>query len=202
MNSSDIIKPLSTPVLILAAGASRRMGRPKALLPWGAGSLLDRAIIQARCLGAEVWVIGGCYYPLMRYRCQQQPRRWLYNPAWDEGMASSLRLGLQSAPASVAGAFIVLVDQPLIAEDGLRQLREAAAAAPGMAVAADYGGRPGAPAYLPRSFWPAAMALRGDRGAARLLRQAQARRLTLPGAATDLDTLADWRRHRAQAGSQ
>ncbi len=184
------------PVLVLAAGASRRMGRAKTLLPWGEGCLLDRALAQARCLGADTWVIGGRYYPLMRYRCRQQPRRWLFNPEWPEGIASSLRLGLQAMPSSVAGAFVVLADQPLIDEEALSRLREAARNAPAIAAAADYGGRPGAPAYLPRAIWPAVMALRGDKGASAALHQARARLLIMPGASADVDTPADWRRYR------
>lgn len=197
--SADVADSSRPPVLVLAAGASRRMGRAKALLPWGEGCLLDRALVQARWLGPDVWVIGGRYYPLMRYRCRQQPRRWLFNPAWPEGMASSLRLGLQAMPPSVPGAFVILVDQPLMTREALLRLRAAARDAPGAAAAADYGGRPGAPAYLPRAIWPAVMAVQGDRGAATALRQAQARLLTMPGAATDLDTPADWHRYREQA---
>lgn len=201
MNDSAEVRVTEAPVLILAAGASRRMGRAKALLPWGEGCLLDRALVQARCLGDETWVIGGRYYPLMRYRCRVQPRRWLFNPDWPEGMASSLRLGLQAMPASAAGAFVVLVDQPLVDEESLSRLRKAARAAPRMAAAADYQGRPGAPAYLPRAIWPAVMAVQGDRGAAAALRQSGARLLTMPGAVADVDTPADWRRYREQGGS-
>lgn len=198
--STDGRRRPEAPVLVLAAGASRRMGRAKPLMRWGEGCLLDRALTQARSLGADTWVIGGRYYPLMRYRCRLQPRHWLFNPEWPEGMASSLRLGLQAMPTAVAGAFVVLVDQPLIDEEALSRLREAAAASPKIAAAADYGGRPGAPAYLPRAVWPAVMAVQGDRGAAVALRQTRTRLVNMPGALADVDTPEDWRRCQEWAG--
>jgi hypothetical protein len=61
------------PVLLLAAGASRRMGRAKALLPLpGGGTLLERALAQARQLSPEVRVVAGARYPI-RFRCRRHP---------------------------------------------------------------------------------------------------------------------------------
>ncbi len=189
------------PVLVLAAGASRRMGRAKATLGWGEGSLLDHAIGQGRVLGSQVWVVAGCRYPMIRYRCGARPWRWVFNPDWEEGMASSLRAGLAALPPHGAGCFVLLVDQPLIRAESLRALASAARADPERPVAADHGGRPGVPAYLPRGLWPRLMGLRGDRGAAAVLRAQGARTLVLPGSDQDLDTLADWRRWRPMAGT-
>ncbi|WP_404361905.1 NTP transferase domain-containing protein [Marinobacter sp.] len=182
------------PAIVLAAGASRRMGRAKALLPWAKGNLLDQAVGQAWCLGDEVWVVAGCRYPLIRYRCRRQPSGWLRNPEWEEGMASSLRRGLGALPAAAAGAFVVLVDQPLITLESLQPLADHARADPARAVAADYNGRPGAPAWLPRSLWPAISRITGDRGAASVLAAAAAHRVRVPGSELDLDTLEDWRK--------
>ncbi|MDX1633388.1 MAG: nucleotidyltransferase family protein [Marinobacter sp.] len=187
------------PVLILAAGASRRMGRSKAMLSWGEGSLLDHAMGQGLCLGPRVWVVAGCRYPLLRYRCRRRPYRWLFNERWPEGMASSLQTGLAALPVDVPGCFVLLVDQPLIAPASLQALAAAAEARPDQPVAADHGGRPGVPAYLPRGLWPELMELRGDRGAAQVLRRKGAHTIRMAGCDRDLDTPAQWRRWRSLA---
>ncbi len=163
------------------------------MLGWGSGSLLDHAIDQARVLSTSVWVVSGCYYPVSRYRVTRRPSRWVYNPDWHLGMASSLRAGLGALPASCPGVFVVLVDQPLVSTESLVQLRKSAEHQRHQAIAADHQGRPGAPAYLPRRLWPAIGTLEGDRGAGQILRQVGAQTLIMPGAETDADTPADWR---------
>lgn len=187
-----------SPVLVLAAGASRRMGRPKALLTAGRQNLLERAISNASCLSRDITVVAGCQYPLVRYRCRRQPAAWVYADHWPEGMAASLRAGIESLRPAVKGVFILLVDQPLIAEDSLMALGRAAAEAPGRPFAADYNGKPGAPAYIPRRLWPDLLALEGDRGASGILARAGAGTLAMPGAQWDVDTPEDWQQVRVQ----
>lgn len=180
-------------VLVLAAGASRRMGGAKALLPVGCGTLLDHAIGQARLLGGPVTVVAGGWYPLVRYRCRVQPAAWLVARDWKEGMSASLKIGVASLGPGIKGVFVVLLDQPLIQPDALLALAEAARANPSRPVAADLEGRPGAPAYIPRRLWAQIMALKGDRGAAAILARNGAARLIMAGACSDVDTPDDWR---------
>lgn len=179
------------PALVLAAGASRRFGASKALARYGDQSLLDQAIGQALRLSTDVRVVTGCRGPLLRLRACRRPTSWLFTEHWPEGMSASLKQGLETLPRTAAGVFIVLVDQPLLDMAGLDQLREAARREPGKAVAADYHGRPGVPAYLPRWLWPAALTLEGDRGAGQILKAAAARRLSIAGVAADVDTPQD-----------
>lgn len=187
-------KYASRPAVVLAAGSSSRMGRAKGLLSWGELTLLGRAIDQARTLSTDVWVVAGCYYPLLRYRTGRQPTRWVFNPDWREGLSSSLRAGLAALPARAVGAYVLLADQPLIPSSGLMQLRRAAEREPTSPVATDYDGRPGVPAYLPRALWAQLSDLEGDRGAAGVLAAAGAARISLPGAELDVDTPSDWRK--------
>ncbi|MDX1757152.1 MAG: nucleotidyltransferase family protein [Marinobacter sp.] len=182
------------PVLLLAAGASSRLGRAKALLPWGQGILLDHAIGQARVLGAQITVVGGARYPLIRYRSRYRNVRWVYAQHWVAGQSASLSTGLLSMPNGVPGVFVLLVDQPLLASAGLRALRRAAQLQPRLAAGADYGGQAGAPAYLPRGLWPEILKLQGDQGAGRVLRRVGARRIPVAGVRDDLDSPADWLR--------
>lgn len=189
------------PVLILAAGASRRFGRPKALLTLREGSgfgrtLLDCAIGQGRLLSRDVRVVCGAWYPLVRFRCRAQPSRWVKVADWDSGMAASLAAGIRSLGPAVKGVFILVADQPLLDRQALKAFGEAARCFPDQPAAADYGQRPGVPAYLPRWLWPEVLALEGDRGAGHILALAHATRLEIPGVHDDIDTPEDWKRIR------
>ena len=182
------------PVLVLAAGASRRLGRPKALLPIGDRIMLDRAIAQARQLGKRITVVTGGGYPLIRFRCRQSVSAWHYASGWEEGMAASLRSGIESLGPRAKGVFIILLDQPLITGDDLAHLSRAARSSPRVPIAADIHGRPAAPAYIPRYLWPEILLLEGDRGAASVLARHGAVTLPISGAFSDVDTMDDWRR--------
>lgn len=194
------------PVLILAAGASSRLGRPKALLPLMPGNraetdsrnhtLLDAAIGQGRVLSPDIRVVCGAWYPLIRFRCRRQPSSWLRVPDWHEGMSASLSAGLRSLGPAVKGVFVLVADQPLLDLNALAAFGKAARCVPEQPIAADYGGRPGVPAYLPRWLWPLVLDLEGDRGAGRLLAEVRATRVDIPGVHDDVDTPADWRRIR------
>ncbi|MBK1871995.1 nucleotidyltransferase family protein [Marinobacter sp. 1-3A] len=189
------------PALVLAAGASSRFGRPKALLKvsgeQGRGHiLLDNAIGQARLLSRDVRVACGAWYPLIRFRCSQQPSSWVPVPDWHEGMAASLVAGIRSLGPRARGVFVLVVDQPLLDRDALQAFGEAVRCFPKTPAAADYGRRPGVPAYLPRWLWPDVLTLEGDRGAGGLLAEANATRMDIPGVHDDIDTPEDWARIR------
>ncbi len=190
------------PVLVLAAGASRRMGRSKALLPAHSGTLLDHAIGQAKLLGAPVTVITGCWYPLVRYRCRVYPSAWIYNRDWCKGMSASLKAGVGSMGPQAKGVFVVLLDQPLIESCALTALAQAARSNPSQPFAADMQGAPGAPAYIPRRLWPQVMMLEGDKGAAAILARNGATRIAMAGAGSDVDTPGDWRHISRQLSEQ
>lgn len=196
---------------MLAAGASRRFGRPKALLTLRKGfeenqehgqpcTLLDCAIGQGGLLSRDVRVVCGAWYPLVRFRCRAQPSRWVPVADWQSGMAASLAAGIRSLGPHVKGVFVLVGDQPLLDRQALKAFAEAARNVPGQPAAADYGRRPGVPAYLPRWMWPDVLALKGDRGAGRLLTLANATRLSIPGVHDDIDTPEDWLRIREAIG--
>lgn len=182
------------PVLLLAAGASRRLGRAKALLSMGREILLERAIDQAAEFGGRVTIVVGGDYPLIRYRCRRSAPCWRYAPDWEEGMAASLRFGIRSLGPHAKGVFVMLMDQPLIVNGDLAYLARVAREAPDSPVAADIHGRPGAPAYIPRRLWSELLKLEGDRGAAAVLLRHRARTLPVNGVFDDVDTMAEWQR--------
>ncbi|SFR77837.1 molybdenum cofactor cytidylyltransferase/nicotine blue oxidoreductase [Marinobacter daqiaonensis] len=181
------------PALVLAAGASRRLGRPKALLRFRGEPLLDHAIRQARLISADVRVMTGCRAPLLRYYSRRPPTSWQRVDNWAEGMSASLTAGIGTLPTSAAGVFVILVDQPVLDHEQLKKFGARARAHPWQPLAAEYNGHPGVPAYLPRWLWPEVSALRGGRGAGGLLKAANACRMTIDGVLQDVDTREDWR---------
>ncbi|ROU01836.1 nucleotidyltransferase family protein [Marinobacter sp. R17] len=190
--------------IVLAAGASRRMGRPKAALSYCGKSLLSHAIDHARSLsGGPVYAVVGGDYPLVRFRCASQPDRWLFNHDWPTGMASSLRAGLDAMPVMTRGVYVLLVDQPEITPGFWEAFRETVVRSAGRRpVAADLGGFSGAPAFLPRALWPELMQLSGDAGAGAVLRRRETLRVPAPGADRDVDTPADMQRLRGVQTSE
>ena len=95
--------------VILAAGASERMGRPKALLAWGDTTLLEYALREARAAGVEdlVVVLG----PATRHLQLGTPTA--FNPDPDAGRSASIRIGSQALPDGVGTILIQSVDQPV-----------------------------------------------------------------------------------------
>ena len=148
--------------LVLAAGAGRRMGRPKAFLRLDGRTFADRAV--------QALLDGGCRRPV---QAVVQPGTELPgsvvstpNPLWAEGMSTSLRLGL--IELSVRGddaAVVTLVDTPLVSGEHVRRLVSAWADGARVAVAS-YGGVLRTPVLLGYEHWLAATGLAvGDVGA-------------------------------------
>jgi CTP:molybdopterin cytidylyltransferase MocA len=153
--------------LLLAAGAGRRMGLPKALVTDEGGSWLVRGVELLQdggcgrvtvVLGAEVVRAGSLLVDL--------DVTVTVADDWAEGMGASLRAGLRSLAGSTHdGALVSLVDLPdLVPEVVARVL--AAASGPAALARATYDGRPGHPVLLGRDHWPGVIETAvGDQGA-------------------------------------
>ncbi|AVM00406.1 molybdopterin-guanine dinucleotide biosynthesis protein MobA [Gordonia iterans] len=149
---------MHTDGLILAAGAGRRRGLPKALVP-GALDGAVAALTAGGCTGVTV-VLGA--------RADQAlplvPRgaRVIVAADWAAGMSASLRAGLSAATGDAV--LVHLVDLPDVGPAVIRRLLTRAA--PDALARAVYGGRPGHPVLIGRDHLePAAAAAAGDRGA-------------------------------------
>lgn len=188
--------------LLLAAGGGRRLGgRPKALLEFRGGPLVEHAV---RVLGeggcAPVHVVVGAGAAEVRARLGTTGAVLVENPDWPRGMGASLRAGLSSLaastePAAVSAVLVTLVDQPRVGAAAVARVLAAHRAGARLAAAA-YGGERGHPVLLAREHWAgAARAADGDMGArAYLRRHAAAVRLVECGdvaAPDDVDTPDD-----------
>jgi molybdenum cofactor cytidylyltransferase len=195
---SPVSRSLKFGAVILAAGASSRMGASKQLLPLDGRPLLVRAVEAA--LSSPAWpvvIVLGANAETIRPILARLPVLIVENPAWAEGMASSLRAGittLRQFSRMLDAALIALCDQPAFSADVIAQLVAAQQASGRSIVAARYSGRNGAPALFLREHFPTLAALTGEEGARTLLNGDPARvaAIDLPALALDLDTPADY----------
>ena len=149
---------------MLAGGESRRMGEPKLLLEHAGQSLLSGAISKLRAVTDECISVVGAYAELYTPVAEQAGATVVRNPAWAEGLASSVRAGVAALPAEVTAALIVLPDQPFVEQAHLQALLDEHAASGAPLVFSGYRNILGAPALLHRSLFPKVQTLRGDAG--------------------------------------
>ena len=156
--------------VLLAAGAGRRMGVPKALLRDAAGeSWLFRSVEALREGGCEdVTVVLGAAADEALPLLDGAGVDVVVAADWDEGMGASLRAGLRSLGPDADAAVVSLVDLPDVGPEVVRRVVAAADGAASLARAA-YGGVPGHPVLIGRGHWAGVSGLRDRRpGGARL----------------------------------
>ena len=158
--------------LVLAAGGSRRLGRPKQLERWGSATLLDRVLEHVRRFPVdETWIVLGAEIEAVMEGVDLTDIGIIENPEWEEGLAASLRVGLDALTrlSKADAAFIVLGDQPEIPDEVAEKLAEAWKVTKHLAVVPKYRYTWGNPVLVSRDLWPRLMSLEGDEGARRLL---------------------------------
>lgn len=192
--------------LLLAAGASQRMGKIKALLPWGRVTILRHLLQEASASGnGEILMVTGAYREEVLREAGPFSPQTHHNPDWESGMGSSLASGVREAARRFpnAGALLViLVDQPLVTRTYLKQIIKAHQDLPEHIIASDYGGFGGVPALFPRRFWDELKDLSSDKGAKGLIASNRKQcRVLDPGLAiTDVDTPALYEKALELAG--
>lgn len=181
-------------VLVLAAGASTRFGSPKQLVRVDGQPLLHRAVAAATAVaGHSVTVVLGANAELIAPLLKHTSGSVIINRHWEEGLASSLRLGISRLPGSADGVLVTLADQPSLTSTDLQRIASAWRAQPEWMIAASYGGHTGVPAAFPRWSFPEFSQLRGDQGARAILARNADRclRIPMPNAAIDIDRPED-----------
>jgi len=189
-------RPARLACVLLAAGESRRLGRPKQLLRVGPRPLLLEGVLTALALRCHpVTVVLGAHSLRLRALLARNhvSVRIVHNAAWREGMASSVRAAVARAPNRLSAVLFLVVDQPRVRQRTLARLVQIWRRQPGTAIAAYYAGRAGVPAIVPHRLLREARALEGDIGIRALLRDGahRVRTVAMPEAAFDIDTPED-----------
>lgn len=185
------------PILILAAGASSRMGGRDKLMEDIAGEpLITRMAKAALATGHPVTIALPLDRPEREGALAGLDLHRVPVPKAREGMSESLKAGVFALPGA-GPVLMMLADLPELQTDDLRAVLAAAAEAPDMILrGATEDGRPGHPVLLPGWLRPEILGLSGDEGARTLIRRHRdrVRLVPLPGhrALTDLDTPEDW----------
>lgn len=182
--------------VILAAGASVRMGRPKALLTIDGEMLVNRAVRLAReAVPGPRIVVCGAESDVVRAAVNDDAAILVDNEQWQNGLGTSIGRGIRAVEAlEVVGAAILLIDQPQLQAAHLETLvvtfREGSDP-----VATAYAGRPGVPALFGRRWFEILQRLDGDRGAREVLERAGAAMIEPEHELEDLDTPEDYERY-------
>ncbi len=191
-------------IIVLAAGASTRMGEPKQLLRYEGETLLRRAVNAAfasRC--RPVIVVTGASAGAIRDEVAGTGAIISVNQAWAEGMSSSIRCGVVALEAATSGAteaaVLMLCDQPFVTGEVINRLLNSYRTEASPLVVSEYQSKyektRGVPACFSRQLFPELMNLRGAEGAKRLIERHifEATIVAIPEAAFDVDTPCDYR---------
>jgi len=179
---------------ILAAGPSTRFGSPKQLVRLGGAPVLHQAVAAASCVaGSSVTVVLGAHAREIAPALRQSAASVVLNRDWEEGLASSVRAAVRTAPPRCEGLLLLLGDQVAVTAEDLRRLYAAWRRHPVLIGAALYGGGAGLPAIFPRWAFADLLELRGDRDPGPVLRRNVDRLVRLPmtNAGIALDTPED-----------
>ncbi|GGK68573.1 NTP transferase domain-containing protein [Rufibacter glacialis] len=185
-------------IIILAAGASSRLGQAKQLLCFQGKTLLHRTIQAAldSHLGPVLVVLGANADTILDQGISPEIQQ-VHNPQWEEGMASSIRAGiasLQQQHPTTTGALLLLCDQPFVSPWLLQQMVQEKKERQKRIVACAYQDTLGAPVLFDRSLFASLLLLKGQEGAKKLLSlyPAETTSIAFPQGGIDIDTQADY----------
>jgi molybdenum cofactor cytidylyltransferase len=188
-------------IVILAGGASRKLGTPKQLVEFRGETLLRRAAQAALlCECDHTIVVLGSRAAEIEQEIRDLAVETVVNDGWEGGISTSLKAGLTKLMRSdpeLRAVVIMLSDQPFVSEKTIRSLIDTYNASGKPIVASEYEGVLGVPALFDREVFEELLALEGDAGARIVIRQgsdSKTATVSAPEAAFDVDTPADHHR--------
>jgi molybdenum cofactor cytidylyltransferase len=189
-------------VIILAAGAARRMGQSKQLLPLG-GKTLVWQTANAACQAnlGEVIVVTGAQGDRVKAALTDLPLQVVHNAKWEAGQATSVRAGVLALEADVQAVIFLPADQPLVTPELLTELVSCYHSSGAATVLPCFQGRRGSPVLFDLTFWrQELLSLEGDKGGRELLNSQPDKVATLEitdgSLLFDADSLAEYEQLR------
>ena len=159
--------------LLLAAGASKRMGKPKQLLPWGNKTLIEHQIHVLLETNNNISVVLGAYSDKISEVIKKFPIEIYTNKDWENGMGTSISYGLKmllDKHPEVDAVLISLIDQPLIKSTHFKKMTDLFQ--PGKnEIIVSYSEKDwsGSPVLFDKVYFKELLKLKGDEGAKRIV---------------------------------
>jgi molybdenum cofactor cytidylyltransferase len=185
-------------IIILAAGSSSRLGSPKQLLAFEGTTLIEHVVRQAcNVPDAITLVVTGAVHKEIETALAAVPVSLIYNSDWEEGMSTSLRVGLKAllkdAP-ELEVCILMVCDQPYVSTALLEEMIDHYKNTNKEIVACTYAETAGTPALFGASFFKDLLSLAGQAGAKKIIAENQTNvfYLPFPNGQVDIDTAQDY----------
>ena len=191
---------MNTAIIILAAGASSRMGAPKQLLLVDGKTLIKRVCDTAMGTPCHpIVLVLGANGNLIRKETERMPITVIDNPQWENGMSSSIKMGLAGAymtEKAIEAVIFLTVDMPYVSTELINKMIEKAKSDEKIEiVACKYQNQMGIPVLFKRSLFTNLLELSGDEGAKKVVIKNKDKTafIDFPGGKLDLDTVEEYR---------
>ncbi|MDQ2747020.1 MAG: nucleotidyltransferase family protein [Acidobacteriota bacterium] len=184
-------------IILLAAGASVRLGAAKQLLEFQNQTLLRRSAEIAVQISVAVVVTLGARSELLRREIEDLPLAVVENEDWKQGMGGSAKIGLKKlleTNAELRGVIIMVCDQPFVSVDLLEKIIAEFDEMNAPIIACQYASTLGVPALFAAELFPELLALKPAHGAKHLIKKHLSKTVAVPfpEGAFDIDTAADY----------
>ncbi len=181
-------------IIVLAAGASTRLGQPKQLLLLEGKTLLAQICESALSIeNQQVLVVLGAHCEAIKTAIEHLPIEIIFNEKWSEGMGSSIACGMTHLPKNTDAVLLLLCDQPFVTPVLLEKILGKWLASDCLIAASAYGGSFGPPAIFDHKLFPELSNLHGQQGAKKIMEKyrAQLELVDFHEGEKDIDTPAD-----------
>jgi molybdenum cofactor cytidylyltransferase len=189
---------ISYGIILLAAGQSARLGKPKQLLKYKGKTLLEHSLqIAIETKLQPIVTVLGANADLLKKSIEPSNTEIVINQAWSEGMASSIRCGMEELiriNPTIAGIIIMVCDQPYVTVKLLTDLVEKHEHSSKPIIASSYKNNIGTPALFDKTIFALLLSLKGDSGAKKIMKSNPdwVEKVNFPFGEIDIDTTGDY----------